>query len=51
MSQDIGTARTRDSGFGLVQFRWWAGWSAGAVVALGGVEDQFAEELAGGGRR
>ena len=27
----------------------WAGWSAGGLVALGGVELEFAEELAGGG--
>jgi hypothetical protein len=26
----------------------WAGWSAGGLVALGGVEFEFAEELAGG---
>jgi hypothetical protein len=26
-----------------------AGWSAGGLVALGGVEDEFAEEFAGGG--
>jgi hypothetical protein len=26
-----------------------AGWSSGAVVALGWVEDELAEELAGGG--
>ena len=27
----------------------WSGWSAGGLVALGGVEDEFAEEFAGGG--
>jgi len=31
-------------------FPGWAGWSAGGLVALGGVEDELAEELAGGGR-
>lgn len=30
-------------------FEGWAGWSAGALVALGCVEDEFAEEFAGGG--
>ena len=28
---------------------WWAGWSAGAVVEAGGVEDELSVELAGGG--
>ena len=30
-------------------FRGWAGWSAGGLVVAGGVEDEFAEEFAGGG--
>jgi hypothetical protein len=33
---------------GFVVFWWWSGWSAGALVALGWVEDQVAEEFAGG---
>src|SRR5689334_4634050 len=36
-------------GSGVCAFRWWAGWAAGGLVAPGGVEDQFAQELAGGG--
>ena len=27
----------------------WAGWSAGGLVVAGGVEDEFAEDLAGDG--
>ena len=27
----------------------WAGWSAGGLVVLARIEDQVAEELAGGG--
>jgi hypothetical protein len=49
MSQDIGIARTHGCGFGLIAFRRWAEWSSGAVVVTGRVDDQIAEDLAGGG--
>jgi hypothetical protein len=35
--------------FGLLRVAAGTGWSSGALVALGWVEDELAEELAGGG--
>src|SRR4051794_13551080 len=49
MSQDIGNSRTHGCGFGSSSFSSWSWWGAGSLVALGEVEDQSAEELAGGG--
>ena len=43
------TPEPTDCGFGRSSFGGWAGWSAGGLVVLAGVEDQVAEELAGGG--
>jgi hypothetical protein len=50
MSQDIGDSRTcvlwvRLLLFGVV----WAWWSSGGLVVASGVNDQFAEQVAGGG--
>jgi hypothetical protein len=52
MSQDIGDSRTCECRFGCCSFRGSAGGSfgcSGGLVVAGGVEYQFAEELAGGG--
>jgi len=49
MSQDIGMTPNPRARFGVL---WLAGWparSCGGLVAAGGVEVQFAQELAGGG--
>ena len=48
MSQDIGTARTYDCGFGSF-FAWLGPGGAGGLVVAGGVEGELAEEFAGGG--
>jgi len=52
MSQDIGDSRTHVSWVRLLSFRGGAGGSlggSGGLVVAVGVEDQFAEDLAGGG--
>jgi len=49
MSQDIPDGRPNSCGFGRLVLPGGAGWSAGALVALGCVEDELAEEFAGGG--
>jgi hypothetical protein len=49
MSQDIGMARTDDWSVRSSAFRGWAGWAAGGLVVPTWIEDQVAEELAGGG--
>ena len=36
-------------GSGVCLFRGGSGWPAGGLVALGGVEDQLADQFAGGG--
>jgi hypothetical protein len=32
-----------------LSFAGWAGWATGGLVVLAGIEDEVAEELAGGG--
>jgi hypothetical protein len=47
MSRDIRTPEPAVAGSGVLLFG--SGWLVEALVALGGVEDEFAEEFAGGG--
>ena len=51
MSQDIGDSRTCVVGVRLLLFvaALSSGWSSGGLVVVSGVDDQFAEEFAGGG--
>jgi hypothetical protein len=48
MSRDIGIARTCDVQVRAIAFPRWAGWSSGGLVVAARVDDQVAEELAGG---
>src|SRR5688572_5506597 len=43
------TPEPTDCGFGRLSFTGGSGWAAGGLVVLARVEDQVAEELAGGG--
>jgi hypothetical protein len=49
VSQDIGNSRTHGCGFGSFISGCRCGWSSGALVALCRVEDEVAEQFAGGG--
>ena len=52
MSQDIGDTRTCESRFGCRSFLGLLSWPfgcAGGLVVASGVEDQFAQQFAGGG--
>ena len=52
MSQDVGDSRTCEGRFGCRSFRAFSGGAfgrSGWLVVAAGVEDEFAEELAGGG--